>query len=291
MKKNITLIFSSLLFLTLFYSCDDGVNSFSDDPATGWVEFVGAQTTTGQTSPSVTIPLNINVPVYSNGLNISYNIVAVEGDFTNFVASSTGTAFADPTAETRTADIEITLMNMEEGRDFVTSFDVVLTAVDAAGVTVGVGSSITSHRVTIPCSNPEVLPDTYFVGDYTIADVVATIGPGNGTENFAAGTVTLAVDPTNPNRRFFMSGALPAFNGEIETVFMEFSTDNVVYLGDVDPTLSCGGGVPYTFGAADIADATPWDICNDNSIVVVYTEDPFGSCGGPFTSSFSLTKL
>ncbi len=292
MKNKIKIYSLFILLIVLGYSCEDGVNSFEDTPTNGWIEFTNAQTTTGQTSSSITVPLAVNVPVYSNGLNISYNIVGVEGDYTNFVASSSGSTFADPTADNRSANIEVNLMNMEVGRDFVTSFDIVLTSVDVDGVNIGVDeNSVTAHRVTIPCSNPEIVSNDYFVGDYVIVDVSGVIGPGNGTENFASGTVTLIVDPTNPNKRIFSVGALPAFNGEIETVTIEFSTDNVVLLGNVDPTLSCGGGVPYIFSNAGIGNSSPWDICNDQFITIVYSEDPNGSCGGPFLSSFSLTKL
>lgn len=294
MKKifNKSISFVLVLGLIILQGCDTGSDSrFNNDPTSGWVEFVAATTTTGQTSSSVSIPLSINVPIYENGLNVSYTIAAGEGDFTQFVASSSGTAFIDPVIETRVVSIEIPLMNMDAGRDFITSFDVTITSVDN-GVRVGVDeSSITTHTVTIPCSNPEMVGADFFVGDYSIVDVEATIGPGNGTENFAAGTVTLAVDPTNANRRVFSVGALPAFNGEIETVTIEFTTDNVVILGDVDPSLSCGGGIPYTFTGASVADSSPWDICNDSAITVVYTEDPFGSCGGPYVSSFTLTAL
>ncbi|WP_353780181.1 hypothetical protein [Winogradskyella sp. 3972H.M.0a.05] len=288
--KNIIKIIS-LLLIVVTYSCDQTNENFNSDPTSGWVEFFGPATTTGQTSPSVSIPLDVRVPIYENGLNISYTISAAEGDFTQFVSASSGTAFADPADNTRNVSIDIPLMNMDAGRDFVTSFDITITSVDN-GVRVGVDeNSITTHRVTIPCSNPAVVGADFFVGDYAIADVAATIGPGNGTENFAAGTVTLAVDPTNPNRRIFSSAALPAFNAEIETVTIEFTTDNVVILGDVDPSLSCGGGIPYTFTGAAVADSSPWDICNDTFITVVYTEDPFGSCGGPYVSSFTLTAL
>lgn len=291
MRNIFKIAFVALLAFT--FGCEDKDNSdkFRDDPTTGYIQFNSAGTTTGQASPSVSVPLNVAVPVYENGLTINYSLEAGQGDFTQFVSSTSGTVVADPTDYSRDINIVIDLMNMDVGRDFVTTFDIVLESTDAAGVLIGLEEdSVTRHTVTIPCSNPVEIPSDYFVGDYAISDVEATIGPGNGTENFAAGTVTLVAGAGNT--RVFNAAVLPAFNAEIEMVTIDFTTDNVVTLGDVDPSLACGAGAPpYVFTAADLADSTPWDVCNDNTITVVYTEDPNGSCGGPYVSSFTLTKL
>jgi len=141
-----------------------------------------------------------------------------------------------------------------------------------------------------PDFDGSIFPDTHFLGDYTIADNVATIGPGNGTANFAEGTVTLTVDPFDSSKRLFGAAVLPAFNGEIESIILEFASTNQVILGDVDPSLSCGGGIPYIFTEADINNSI-WNVCDDSSIIINYTEDPNGSCGGPYASSLILTKI
>jgi hypothetical protein len=288
--KNIKNIILLILSVFILGSCEDGVNSFSEQPTVGWVEFASSQTSTGQTSTSVDVPLTINVPVYANGLNIAYNIVGVEGDFTNFVTTSSGTVYADPEAYTRTATLELSLVNMEAGRDFVTSFDIVLSTVDEAGVQIGVDeSSIVSHRVTIPCSNPEVLPSDYFVGEYVLADLNAVLGPGNGTENFASGTYTLTIDASNPNIRRFDCAILPAFNPALQPIALTFTLDNVVSLGNVFSGIGCTAP-EYIYADAGAANSS-WDVCNDQFITINYTEDVNASCGGPFTSSFTLTKV
>lgn len=291
MKNYIKIFF--LAISTLFVvSCDTEDSRFESTPEQGWVEFKTGATTTGQTVTNVKVPINVQVPIYENGLNISYTIAAVEGDFTNYVTGgSAGTAFADPTDDTRDVNVSLDLMNMDVGRDFTTSFDITLTAVDDNGVTVGLGdgSSILVHRVTIPCSNPAIIPATYFVGDYSIVDVTATIGPGNGTENFAAGTVTLTVDGTDPNQRNFDVAVLPAFVAGTQPARIVFTTDNVVSLLDLDSTIGCSAP-PYIYSDGG-ADNSAWDICDDNTILINYTEDPNGSCGGPYASSFRLTKI
>ncbi len=141
-----------------------------------------------------------------------------------------------------------------------------------------------------PDYDGSTLPSTLFLGDYTIEDNVATIGPANGTENFAAGTVTLTADPLDATKRLFDAAVLPAFNSEIEQITLEFDSSNAVVLGFVDPSLSCNGFTPYIF--ADAANFNSiWNVCDDQSITVNYTEDPNGSCGGPFPASFTLTKV
>ncbi|AXG67904.1 hypothetical protein KORDIASMS9_00086 [Kordia sp. SMS9] len=293
MKHIFKIIYSTVIIAIVMSSCasDSETSRFQDNPETGWVEFRAAATTSGQTVTNLQIPVSIEVPVYPEGFSISYSFEAVQGDFTQFVLNTTpAPLFIDPLETTRSPNISIDLINMNIGRDFVTSFDIVMTAVDKTGITLGNGEeSILRHTVTIPCSNPPITPNNYYVGDYTIADVSATIGPGNGTENFAGGTVTLAVDPTNPNRRIFTVGALPAFNGQLEQVVIEFTTDNVAILAEVvDPSLACSAAGPYIF-TTDAA-GVPWDICSDQTITIPYTEDPNSSCGGPFPASFSLTK-
>ncbi|WP_179344090.1 hypothetical protein [Winogradskyella ursingii] len=296
MKNTIKIISASLLLFVMAVSCDEDNNNLGEQsPETGWVQFASASSTTGQTVPSHSINVQVNVPIYKEGLSISYTTAANDGDYTQFVLPSdrTGSVFADPSDYDRVVSINIPLQNMEVGRDFVTSFDVILTAVDKQGVTVGIQDTRpTVHTVTIPCSNPDVLPNDYFVGNYTIEDVMAQIGPGNGTENIGSGTVTLTVDPSDPNRRLFSASILPAFTGGALVPFaLEFTTDDTVTLGQFSSSgISCSGPA-YGFDAASEADSVPWDICNDQVITINYTEDPLVGCGGPYAASFRLTKI
>ncbi|MBR9914559.1 MAG: fibronectin type III domain-containing protein [Algicola sp.] len=137
-------------------------------------------------------------------------------------------------------------------------------------------------------TNP--IDETFFVGDYLIQDVDATVGPGNGTENFASGIVTLSVDPTDPSKRIFFSNVLPIFNNELEEITIQINTDGSISLGVVDPSISCGTG-NYILTDAGANNTVITNAClEDNFIVINYLEDPANSCGGPFNSSFSLTK-
>lgn len=133
------------------------------------------------------------------------------------------------------------------------------------------------------------IPADYMVGEYQIEDVLATVGPGNGTSNYASGVVTISSVDDDPTARTFSTPVLPAFNAEIETVNLYLSCGNFG-MDDVNPGLFCTEGVSYIF-TADPENVPTYDLADDSSFTITYIEDPNGSCGGPFASSYRLTKL
>jgi hypothetical protein len=159
-------------------------------------------------------------------------------------------------------------------------------------VSAGDDAVITQDIVEVSIKQVCPVPSDFLIGDYSIVDVSAQIGPGNGTENFASGTVSIEVGD-EPTTRTFNVGILPAFAGNLD---VELSlVCNSFVLQEVDPSLSCDGGEnSYIFQSATVggsADST-YDLLNIlDQYVINYTEDPEGSCGGPFASSFSLTKI
>lgn len=290
MKKTYKILAFSLL-LAFAFSCDQGDGRFGDNiSTTGWIEFRSAASSNTTDVPDVIeIPLDINVPVFQQGINITYTVSAVEGDYTQFVNSTGGTIYVDPTNVTREATISFPFMNGDVIRCEDIVFDVTLVSEDVDGVGIGVDNdSNVTHRVTILRSAPESVPGTYFIGDYAIEDTLATVGPGNGTENFESGTVTLTVDPSNPNKRLFSASILPAFTGTNYDIAIEFNSDNSVQLDLVNSGIGCASS-DYSYGPTD--SPSSWDICNDLVITINYTEDPTGSCAGPYPASFTLTKL
>lgn len=131
----------------------------------------------------------------------------------------------------------------------------------------------------------------YFVGNYAIQDVTATVGPSNSTENFETGTVTLSVHPTDPNKRIFNANILPAFIFSSHEITLDFNMDMTVDMSNVNTTLSCNSGASNLIFTSAGSGNSSYDPCNDDYILVTYIEDANASCGGPYTSSFSLTKL
>jgi hypothetical protein len=309
MKKYLKI--SCLLFVSaLLFTCSDDNKLASPTENIGWIQFPGSNPAVFQVNteaaPTFTLGVNVQVPSPEQDFTISYELVPVSGLNPNTVFNNSGSilspaglsSFAGPDTNTGSqysylANIEFDVSDFPQLSELMI-FDVVLTATSDGNITVGLegADKPTVQRVSILCANPESIPADYFVGDYAIVDQVATIGPGNGTENFAAGTVTLSADPFNANSRVFSVGVLPAFNGEIETVTITFTDSDVVSLGDVDPSIACGAGAPpYIY--VDGGDTNSlWSICNDDDFLIVnYTEDPNGSCGGPYEASFTLTRL
>lgn len=136
--------------------------------------------------------------------------------------------------------------------------------------------------------------DTYsiFEGNYQIEDVSAQIGPSNSTQNFASGVVTLTSIPFEENKKTFSASVMPAFLSNSQQITIEFLDDGTVkFIQDVNTTLSCNSGASNYRYTGIGANTATYEVCNDNYVLINYVEDPDGSCGGPYQSSFSLTKI
>ncbi|MFN2260829.1 MAG: hypothetical protein ABR595_02035 [Psychroflexus sp.] len=157
-----------------------------------------------------------------------------------------------------------------------------LVSVDAENTVVSGENIEVSMRLVCP------IPEDFLVGEYFIEDVSGAIGPSNGTENFASGLITIESGPGSTQRNFDV-GILPAFAGD-RNVVLDLAC-GLFKLGDVDPNLTCDEENTYLFVAASNEVATTYDIeGSDEQFTITYTEDPQGSCGGPFQSSFRITK-
>jgi hypothetical protein len=310
MKKYLKI--SCLLFVaTLLFTCDDDNKLSSPEENIGWIQFPGANPDVIQVNTELSalfsLGVDVQVPVVDQDFTISYNLVPVSGLDPNTVFNNNGsiispaglTSYAGPDNNTGRdytylANIDFDLTLVPQLSELMV-FDVVLTSASDSNITVGLNGADkpTVQRISILCANPDTIPADYFVGDYVIADGAATIGPGNGTENFEGGTVTLAVDPFNPNVRTFSVAVLPAFVPAQQFTSIEFTQNDDIALGQINSGIGCGGGggAEYIYTEAG-ADNSLWSICNDDDVVTInYIEDPLGSCGGPFASSFTLTRL
>lgn len=307
--KTIGLLTVAMLFMVSCNDDDTGEPNFVNE-ARGWIQFpdANADIILVTTPDLFELGVNIQVPVTDSDLEIGYRLVPVSGPDPNSFFSNTGsftvpagvTSWSGADTDNNTNDEQILppiIFDITEAPFGIpVTFDVILTSTSSSDISVGLGNDFPIvQRLSIPCFNPEVAPSDYFVGDYAIADVAATIGPANNTVNFAAGTVTLTVDPSNPNARLFQARIIPLINAAPQTISITFnSVDNAVSLGFVDPNISCDmGATLYFYGPETIENSSPWDVCNDSSITITYVEDSAEtpSCGGPFASSFSLTKI
>ena len=130
------------------------------------------------------------------------------------------------------------------------------------------------------------VPNDFLVGEYNLEDASATIGPGNDSANFASETVTIEIGETS-TERVFTATILPGIAGE-EQVTLDLICNEFI-LREIDPGIACTDP-PYIY--VEASNKTTYDIFNpQDEYVINYTEDPEGSCGGPFNSSFRLSKV
>lgn len=135
------------------------------------------------------------------------------------------------------------------------------------------------------------VPDDFLVGKYMIADVTATIGPGNNSANFESGIVDIKIGDT-PTTRVFTVVILPGI-GSAEEVTLNLVCNQFV-LGLVETNIYCTADVFFAYNSAAAGGYTNslYDLEDiQDSYTINYTEDINASCGGPFLSSFSLTKI
>lgn len=278
MKKIIKLL--PILLLVFAFSCeDDDSSNFRDNSQTGWVEF--ATSTSGTTvSPfaeSLSIPVSLRVPVYPNGINVSYSLVPVQGDYSSIVTTESSIRFSPsetpgPESTPSVGSIELLFQNLDTVVDPIV-FDVVLTATNVNGVTIGVDeNSITSYRVSTPC--PINTSANYNV------DV---IGPGGATPSHSVALVPVVgtnnqfnvASTWGPN---FVAAATgnPAYEGQF--LYPGLITINDDLSVTVSPTAATQAG--------DGGSGT-YDTCNDVFLITM-TQSLFTT---DFTVELTMSAL
>lgn len=268
MKKIIKLI--PILFLVMTFSCDNEDDAkFTNDPTMGWVEF--STSTSGTTisleTETLLLPVSLRVPVYENGINVSYELQAVQGDFSSIVSSENTLVFSPlelpgPDGNPKVKSIELNFQNLAALTEVIV-FDVVLTAVDENGVDIGLdGNSITSYRISTPC--PLLYSNNYNV------DVTALGGtaPSHNVELVSLGNNQFSVSSTwGPNFVAWATGDA-SFEGQfpypaIITVNSDLTVDVV---GAGNAALEGGSGT--------------YDSCNDVFLITLTQ--------GLFTTDFTV---
>jgi hypothetical protein len=281
MKHIFKILFVMLLVFT--YSCDDDEeNRFRNDPTQGWVNF--STPTSGTTISIITdvleLPVVANVPTYDQDLTVSYELVPVTGDFSSIVTTGNSVVIGTESATSeggnpKVAPILLQFDNVEL-LDEVVVFDVVLTAVDNSGVTVGLNdASITSYRISTPCP----LDRDAVIGTYSVSEVF-TSGVNQGLSLGAvfgeSYQVEVTLDPTDLTQTIFVLTNSIGFN--------QFIVDGTTATYD-----TCNGTVGFDglVNLADFADMTVETATFTTSPSVITADGTLGNFG-PF--QFILTK-
>lgn len=272
--KKFAILFIGALFM--FTSCEETEAPIYDGSQT-LAYFNG---TTSDLPVEINGSATVNIEVGASTISTSDRTVTVSIDTDNSTADAA--IYSVPTSVVIPANEYFGTLTVT-GTDNGLTTDAQTLTLQIDGIDGGVASPLT-HTVTIVEVCP--IPADYLVGDYQIADVSAAIGPANGTENFAAGTVNITA--ATETSRTFNNGVLPAFAGTSDVTINLIC--NTLVLAELSPGLTCNGTDSYIFIDAG-ANNSSYDLSSDLNFTIFYTEDPLGSCGGPFLSSFSLTKL
>lgn len=230
----------------------------------------------------------LNIPVTSSAVRNSartYNVIIVEGEQSTTADPSTYDVPETVTISAGEYSGTLTIQGFDNGVETTPE----LLTIRLEGIEEDASTSFTTAAISIYQVCP--IPSDYLVGEYMIEDAAATIGPGNESSNFESAVVNIQPGETGTTRTFTAT-VLPGIVGASVDVNLSLICGEFV-LQEVDPGIFCTEDVPYLYTGATVggfANST-YDLNSDDQFTVVYTEDPEGSCGGPFQSSFTLTKI
>ena len=272
-----------VMLLVFTFSCDDDEeNRFRNEPTQGWVNFTTPTSGTTITiiTESLQLPVTANVPVFEDDITVSYELVPVQGDFSSIVSTTGNTISFEsvPTTSSGNPKVQpITLFfsGVDQLEETVI-FDVVLTAVDNNGVTIGLNdSSLTSYRISTPCP----LDRDAVVGTYSVSEVF-TSGVNQGLSLAGAFNesyqVEVTLDPSDLTQTIFVLTNSIGFN--------QYFVDGSTATYD-----TCNGTVSFTdpLNLGDFADMTVETATFTTDPAVITADGTLGNFG-PY--QFILTK-
>ncbi|WP_179316253.1 hypothetical protein [Winogradskyella undariae] len=313
MKNILKISFLFSLLLVSFNSCDssEGENEgkFNASPETGWVQFQTSQLSIDlggyDVSVPAGIPVEVNVPIVTNDLTISYSFVSVSGANPNTVFSNTGNLLSpggtSSTFGTTYPEIQLDMAEVAAANIIETMvFDVVLNGTDNAGIAIGISGAEetrpTTIRVTI-CPEIEVAiaglltNDNFFVGDYNLT--VTSGGSLFGGDVFADQTVTLTADAGAAFNRSFEVAYAPGGATNVITIGFNINSDGqIVVENDISTNIACAAGEDLTIGG-DSANIFTLDACTvaESESVTLNMLDFFNSSGGCGVGDITLTVV
>lgn len=293
MKKILKI--SCILVLFFILGCSSNTKDdlkYNAQEDIGWVQFLSSNPNiiTGTLDAPEVIPIgvNIQVPVTTQDLVITYDLVPVSGVDPNTVFSNNGqivspageTGYAGPDNGTSseyvylpTIDIDIAEIDMVLNEPMV--FDVVLTGTSSGSITVGLAGETfpTVQRV-------KICPSVSLEGDVFLGDYILTVPSGPSlfdTPIFTDGqVVTLVASGVDGTSRQFMAPYLPEFSASPETMSFSFVNGKIIIEETISGT-GCGSGISIGPNTSAVL-STP---CDDSSITLNYYDfyNGTGGCG------------
>ena len=283
-KYNILKISFIFLLGVLVTSCGDHEDVIYEGNAEGQT-FVGFSRETYNLQIEIDSEGVLNIPVQSSAVrntDRTYNVNVIESLTTAEADTYNVPSTVTIPANERVAQLTITGVD----NDVETTPETLTIELEPIG---GESLGITTAEISVYQVCP--IPSDYFVGEYTIEDGSATIGPNNGFANFGPATVNVSIGDS-PTTRVFTATTYPGI-GSSNSIEVSLVCGELVFSQEVNTNVQCTTDVPIIFTTA-AAGGFPNGIYSidggDDTFTVNYTEDLNGSCGGPFLSSFILTK-
>lgn len=297
MKKFIK-IFTALSLIVLVFACSNNSKDdlkYSAQDEIGWIQFLESNPdiiTGSLDAPGIIkIGVNIQVPVTTQDLVISYDLVPVSGGDPNAFFSNSGqvvspageTSYSGPDNRTGRAyaflpTIDLDLSEITTVLTESLIFDVVLTGTNIPGVTVGLAGE------TFPIvQRVQICPSVSLAGDVFLGDYVLTVPTGPSlfaTALFTEGqVVTLVAAGADGTSRQFMAPYLPAFSATPETMTFRFANGKII-LENTSVGLRCSATATSILLGPNTSAvlSTP---CDDSSIRLNYFDflNGSGGCG------------
>jgi hypothetical protein len=185
MKK--LLYLSLVVTLGLFSSCSEDDSRFNNDRQSGWVQYLNGSAVNAmfKEGGKITIPVKLNSPVNTDGLEVSYEIVDVAGSTSSLLSHSGKLYF-----EKGSVDSNIVLDLLGTSLSNSVEFDVKLSSTSRDNVLVGLMNGETSVRPIVKrvklCSNEISLSYTgvsSLDGEPVLSGWSPTVTPVAGTTN------------------------------------------------------------------------------------------------------------
>jgi hypothetical protein len=128
-------------------------------------------------------------------------------------------------------------------------------------------------------------PDTYFVGSYNLLNLQQVMGPTFGDQNLEAGPVTLVA--VSPTKRSFQAAILPRNGGAVNEIILDLACGNLSLASSINFNSAGTSTIEHTPNGV----LTPYDLSDDSSFIISYTENANSTNGlAAQNASFLLQK-
>ncbi|QXP59884.1 hypothetical protein [Olleya sp. HaHaR_3_96] len=279
--KHILSIFTICLFIVGCDSDDNKLTGGNSD--SGWVEF-DSSGSTALDDAEVALPYSLPYGTNVNGLEISYKVELVNGDFPS---ENLGTFTTTLDEGQTTGNIMFQLVSNETA-GYELLFTLLTSSNPEYPIGLSDGSQQITHTLTVNCTTKLKVPTAAFTGDYAIT--TSPLSPF-GETIFNDQTVTLT--GTGSERQFSVVYLADLGVGQPAMDFVfSFQTCQTILVNESQVTNLACSDIEALLGP-DTSSAGSYLENDDSSLTISATEFYAPACGvdAPVPFTITLTKL